>query len=80
MSRTLANVLLDLQTASVESKRLDILCEATPDRAEKERLGDQWAEQDKVIDRLRAEWSELFRDATGVSWAQVEAAIQSAHL
>jgi predicted translin family RNA/ssDNA-binding protein len=81
--RTLANVLLDLHLARERHRELDRECQRAAwkfDRAREDRLSDQMSDLDKEVDSLRDEFATLFRAATGVQWAQVDAAIQAAEL
>jgi hypothetical protein len=79
--RTLAQVLLDLKearrdwlTATNEIARLPIGAPEADD------LDDRATEADRRIDDLRDEFASRFLAATGLTWKQVETAIQDAVL
>lgn len=81
--RSLANVLLDLKEArrDLDQALTDAECAA---REGNERLqaehGDRMSEADTRIDDLRDEFASRFVDATGLTWKQVELALQEAVL
>lgn len=81
--RTLAHVLLDLKEAKRdwEQAAKDAECagrESNP-RIEDE-AGDRMTEADRRIDDLREEFASRFLAATGLTWKQVETAVEDAVL
>ena len=81
--RSLANVLLDLREARRDwQQALGDAGQAA--REGDERLeaehGDRMSEADTRIDDLRDEFAERFVEATGLTWKQIETAIQDAVL
>jgi acyl-CoA reductase-like NAD-dependent aldehyde dehydrogenase len=76
--RTLANVLLDLKEARSDWDQAlqDAECagrEGNPRLHEE--AGDRMSEADERIDALREEFAAMFVAATGLTWKQIEAAI-----
>lgn len=79
--RTLANVLLDLKEArrDWESALADAEREVDYSQDESD-AGDRMSEADNRIDELRDEFASQFQAATGLTWKQVETAIEEAVL
>ena len=73
--RSLANVLLDLKDARRDWEQA--LAEAERDEPDAD---DRMSEADTRLDDLREEFESRFLDATGLTWGQIEDAIQGAVL
>jgi hypothetical protein len=80
-ARTLAHVLIDLREAKRDA---DDALEAyvnAPDRSREEaEADDRRTEAETRVEDLRDEFATLFVDATGLTWAQIEAAMSEAVL
>jgi hypothetical protein len=77
--RSLANVLLDL----TDARRDWAQALADAERAGREgdeqleaECGDRMSEADTRIDDLRGEFTQRFREATGLTWRQIEKAVE----
>lgn len=73
--RTLANVLLDLREARDDWHEACAAAEREEPDAD-----DRATEADTRVDDLREEFAERFQEATGLTWKQVEDAIEEAVL
>jgi hypothetical protein len=76
--RTLANVLLDLKEARSDWDQADrdAACAGREgNRRLEEEAGDRMSEADDRTDALREEFATMFVAATGLTWKQIEAAI-----
>ena len=79
--RTLAHVLLELSEADRERTAADRCCAAAaPNSAEEIAACDRFAKADDRISELSAEAKKMIGDATGMSWARIEAAITAGWL
>lgn len=79
MPRTLASVLLDLQEARKDWEQAahDAECADREGNSQLEaEHGDRMSEADQRTDDLRDEFKAKFRTATGLTWSQIEAAIE----
>lgn len=73
--RTLANVLLDLKEARNDWDEAMAAAEREEPDAD-----DRATEADTRVDDLRDEFTKRFEEATGLTWKQIEVAIQDALL
>lgn len=79
--RSLANVLLDLKEARRDWESALSEAEHAPQGStEEDDAGDRMSEADTRIDDLRGEFAERFEATTGLTWRQIEDAIQGAVL
>lgn len=79
--RNLAHVLLDLKEARRDWEQALQDAERAPHYSkEEEEAGDRMSEADRRIDDLRDEFASRFQAATGLTWKQVETAIEEAVL
>jgi len=81
--RTIANVLLDLREARRDWEQAlrdaERAARENNPRLEEE-YGDRMSEADRRIDDLRDEFAERFVKATGLTWKQVQEAVERADL
>lgn len=79
--RTLANVLLDLREARRDSQdALNEIARLPIGASEADDLDDRATEADQRLDDLRDEFAAMFQRATGLTWKQIETAIEEAVL
>lgn len=79
--RTLSNVIDDLREArSDQMQALDDLRCAQDDTGASDDADDRVTEADTRVDDLRAEFETRFEEVTGLTWKQVEAAVEEAVL
>lgn len=81
--RSLSNVLLDLKEAKRDWEQAlsDAECAAREGNPRlEEEHGDRMSAADTLIDDLRDEFEARFVEATGLTWKQIEAAMQDAVL
>jgi hypothetical protein len=74
-ARSLANILCDLREARDDWHEACAAAEREEPDAD-----DRASEADTRVDDLRDEFAERFHEATGLTWKQIEAAIQAAVL
>jgi hypothetical protein len=75
-TRTLANVLLDIQSANRKREAADRMCRQSAVGSEsEEHWSDRYAEADDLLSDLQTEAKAMIEAATGVSWDQLSEAL-----